>query len=105
MRRYLGDAPMCPIGNLGRAVPPRVYRVDGVSAGVRARRTALFAARRPAAGLMSRPRTLGDVLYTGSGGVGGVGDYPTPDLTQGESVSRSTPEKSVSFGPDGAASP
>ena len=35
----------------------------------------------------------------------GVGDYPTPDLSRRESASRSTSEKSVQFGPDGAPFP
>ena len=34
----------------------------------------------------------------------GVRDYPTPDLSQRESESRSTSEKSKEFGPDGAPS-
>ncbi len=34
----------------------------------------------------------------------GVGDYPTPDLSRRKSRSRSAPEKSVQFGPDGAPS-
>ena len=38
-------------------------------------------------------------------GACGVGDYPTPDLSRRESGSRSAPEKSVQFGPDGAPSP
>jgi len=38
-------------------------------------------------------------------GVCGAGDYPLPDLTQSEPESRSAPEKSVQFGPDGAPSP
>jgi len=35
----------------------------------------------------------------------GLGDHPTPDPSQRESASRSTSEKSVQFGPDGATSP
>ena len=35
----------------------------------------------------------------------GVGVYPTPDLSQETSESRSAPEKSVQFGPDGAPFP
>ena len=35
----------------------------------------------------------------------GVGDYPTPDLSQRASGSRYTSEKSVQFGPDGAPFP
>jgi len=38
-------------------------------------------------------------------GVCGEGDYPLPDLPREASRSRSAPEKSVQFGPDGAASP
>jgi len=38
-------------------------------------------------------------------GVCGAGDYPLPDLTQSEPESRSAPEKSVQFGPDGTPSP
>ncbi len=38
-------------------------------------------------------------------GVCGTGDYPLPDLPRGASRSRSTPEKSVQFGPDGAPIP
>ena len=40
-----------------------------------------------------------------STGACGVGDYPTPDLSRRESASRSTSEKSVQFGPDGAPFP
>ena len=40
-----------------------------------------------------------------STGACGVGDYPTPDLSQRVSASRSAPEKSNSFGPDGAPFP
>ena len=40
-----------------------------------------------------------------STGACGVGDYPTPDLSRRESASRSAPEKSVQFGPDGAPFP
>ena len=40
-----------------------------------------------------------------STGACGVGDYPTPDLSRRASASRSTPEKSVQFGPDGAPFP
>ena len=40
-----------------------------------------------------------------STGTCGVGDYPTPDLSRRESESRSTPEESVQFGPDGAPFP
>ena len=40
-----------------------------------------------------------------STGACGVGDYPTPDLSQREPESRSTCEKSKQFGPDGAPSP
>ena len=36
-------------------------------------------------------------------GVCGVGDHPTLDLSQRESASRSTSEKSKYFGPDGAS--
>ena len=35
----------------------------------------------------------------------GTADYPLPDLTQSKPESRSAPEKSVQFGPDGAPSP
>ena len=35
----------------------------------------------------------------------GRGDYPTPDRSQSEPESRSAPEKSVQFGPDGAPFP
>ena len=38
-------------------------------------------------------------------GACGLGDYPTPDLSQREPVSRSAPTKSVQFGPDGAPFP
>ena len=38
-------------------------------------------------------------------GVCGVGDYPLPDPPREASRSRSAPEKSVQFGPDGAPSP
>ena len=40
-----------------------------------------------------------------STGACGVGDYPTPDLSERESESRSGPEKSKQFGPDGAPFP
>ena len=40
-----------------------------------------------------------------SAGACGLGDYPTPDLSQKGSESRSAPEKSVQFGPDGAPFP
>ena len=38
-------------------------------------------------------------------GVCGTGDYPLPDLPRETARSRSAPEKSVQFGPDGAPSP
>ena len=38
-------------------------------------------------------------------GVSGAGAYPLPDLPREASRSRSTPEKSVQFGPDGAPFP
>ena len=38
-------------------------------------------------------------------GVCGTGDYPLPDLPREASRSRSAPEKSVQFGPDGATPP
>jgi len=38
-------------------------------------------------------------------GVCGLGDYPLPDLPREASRSRSVPEKSVQFGPDGAPFP
>ena len=38
-------------------------------------------------------------------GVCGLGDYPQPDLPRETSRSRSAPEKSVQFGPDGASFP
>ena len=38
-------------------------------------------------------------------GACGVGDYPTSVLSQRESASRSAPEKSKQFGPDGAPFP
>ena len=38
-------------------------------------------------------------------GVCGTGDYPLPDLPRETSRSRSAPEKSVQFGPDGAPFP
>ena len=38
-------------------------------------------------------------------GVCGTGDYPLPDLPREASRSRSAPEKSVQFGPDGAPFP
>ena len=40
-----------------------------------------------------------------STGACGVGDYPTPDLSQRAPASRSAPEKTVQFGPDGASFP
>ena len=40
-----------------------------------------------------------------STGACGVGDYPTPDPSQRTSESRSAPEKSKQFGPDGAPFP
>ena len=40
-----------------------------------------------------------------SAGVCGAGDYPIPDLPRETSRSRSTPEKSEQFGPDGAPFP
>jgi len=38
-------------------------------------------------------------------GVCGTGDYPLSDLARETSRARSTPEKMVQFGPDGASSP
>ena len=38
-------------------------------------------------------------------GVCGTGDYPLPDLPREASRSRSAPEKSVQFGPDGTSFP
>ena len=38
-------------------------------------------------------------------GACGTGDYPLPDLPRETSRSRSAPEKSVQFGPDGAPFP
>ena len=45
------------------------------------------------------------LLGAPSTGACGVGDYPAPDLSRRASASRSTPEKSVQFGPDGTPSP
>ena len=45
------------------------------------------------------------LLRAPSTGACGLGDHPTPDLSQREPESRSTSEKSVQFGPDGAPSP
>ena len=47
------------------------------------------------------PRALGSRVD----GVCGTGDYPLPDLPREASRSRSAPEKSVQFGPDGAPFP
>jgi hypothetical protein len=47
------------------------------------------------------PRALGGCID----GVCGAGDSPPPDLPREASRSRSAPEKSVQFGPDGAPSP
>ena len=47
------------------------------------------------------PRPLGCCID----GVSGAGAYPLPDLPREASRSRSAPEKSVQFGPDGAPFP
>ena len=47
------------------------------------------------------PRALGCCID----GVCGAGDYPLPDLPREASRGRSTPEKSVQFGPDGVPFP
>ena len=47
------------------------------------------------------PRALG----CGIDGVCGAGAYPLPDLPRETSRSRSAPEKSVQFGPDGTSFP
>ena len=47
------------------------------------------------------PRALGRRID----GVCGTGDYPLPDLPRETARSRSAPEKSVQFGPDGAPFP
>ena len=49
----------------------------------------------------SPPRPLGCYIN----GVSGAGAYPLPDLPRETFRSRSAPEKSVQFGPDGAPSP
>ena len=49
----------------------------------------------------SSPRALGCCID----GVCGAGAYPLPDLPREASRSRSGPEKSVQFGPDGAPFP
>ena len=49
----------------------------------------------------SPPRALGCCIYA----VCGTGDYPPPSLPRETSRSRSAPEKSVQFGPDGAPFP
>ena len=49
----------------------------------------------------SSPRVLGCCID----GVCGAGDSPPPDLPREASRSRSAPEKSVQFGPDGAPFP
>ena len=49
----------------------------------------------------SPPRPLGCCIN----GVSGAGAYPLPDLPREASRSRSAPEKSVQFGPDGAPFP
>ena len=52
-------------------------------------------------GFQGSPRALGCCID----GVCGTGDYPLPDLPREASRSRSAPEKSVQFGPDGAPFP
>ena len=55
----------------------------------------------PKFSIQSSPRALGCCID----GVCGAGDYPLPDLPREASRSRSTPEKSVQFGPDRAPFP
>ena len=52
-------------------------------------------------GFQGSPRALGCCID----GVCGAGAYPQPDLPREASRSRSAPEKSVQFGPDGAPFP